>query len=307
MFDLGEDELLWVLGGISAVFAVTLFFFIRSLIEARERRFATRLVEASADVDEGLLPRGGKPMGKMDHFLSHTGLEMSAEQAVGWMTFLSVAIAATLYFVRPEWWVSLIGLVFGCGGVWITLIMHRFRHRLKLQEQLPDTIFLVSRSLRAGLSLEQALSLVGNQGIEPIATEFRKANSQISLGLTIPQAMELMAKRLHLDDFNSLVSTISLYSTTGGNLPLLLDRLASSTRDHNQFRAFYRSATALGRISAICIASAGPIFFVVYALTQPEYAEFFLTSQVGLMTLGMAMFLEIIGLIWLWNIIRIDY
>ena len=78
-------------------------------------------------------------------------------------------------------------------------------------------------------------------------------------------------------------------------------------RDQNQFRAFFRSATALGRISSLFIAGAGPLFFLGYALMEPEYIEFFLTSQVGIMTLGMAIFLEAIGLFWLWSIVRIDY
>ena len=67
------------------------------------------------------------------------------------------------------------------------------------------------------------------------------------------------------------------------------DRLAASTRDQNQFRAFFRSATALGRISSLFIAGAGPMFFMGYALLEPEYAEFFFSSQVGIMTLIMAL------------------
>ena len=45
----------------------------------------------------------------------------------------------------------------------------------------------------------------------------------------------------------------------------------------------------------------------VYALMEPEYTDFFLTSQVGILTLSMAIFLEAVGLFWLWSIVRIDY
>jgi tight adherence protein B len=307
MIGLGETNLLFVLGGISGLFAVTFFFFIRSLLESRDRRLAARLHEGSDDPAERLEIRADPPMKPLNEFLVRSGLDLSPEQAVGWMTLVSVVLASVLFLIRPEWWIGLIGVVLGSAAVWVTLLVYRYRYRLKLQDQLPDTIFLIARSLRAGLSLEQALSLVGNQGVEPLATEFRKANNQIKLGLTIPLAMELTSKRLQVADFNALVSTINLYSATGGNLPLLLDRLAASTRDQNQFRAYFRSATALGRLSSLFIAGAGPLFFLSYALLEPEYADFFFSSQVGLLTLGMAIFLETIGLFWLWSIIRIEY
>jgi len=307
MSDLGDNNLMVLLGGISALFAVTFFFFVRSLMEGRARRLAERLRDPSDELETLALKETDESMRPLDDFLRRSGMSMSPEQAVGWMTFVSVALAAVLFLIQPEWWVGLIGLVLGSAAVWVVLMFQRSRYRRKLQDQLPDTIFLIARSLRAGLSLEQGISLVGTQGVEPLASEFRHADQQIKLGLTIPLAMELTAKRLSLGDFNALVSTVSLYSNTGGNLPLMLDRLAQATRDHNQFRAFYRSATALGRISATCIAGAGPAFFVGYALMQPEYASFFFTNQVGILTITMAAFLEIIGIVWLWNIIRIDY
>lgn len=307
MSDLGETNLILVLAGISALFVMTFFFFVRSLMEGRSRRLAERLAEAGQDVEDTLIARSDQSMQPLGEFLGRTGLGITPEQALGWMTFVATIFASILFLIQPQWWIGLIGLVLGVAAVWITFLLYRFQYRMKIQNQLPDTIFLVSRSLRAGLSLEQSLSLVGNQGVEPLAGEFRKANHQIELGLTIPLAMELMSKRMQVDDFNSFVSTVNLYSTTGGNLPLLLDRLASSTRDQNQFRAYFRSATALGRISSICIAGAGPLFFLGYALFVPEYADFFLTNRAGIMTLIMAAVIEVIGLVWLWNIIRVEY
>lgn len=304
---MGESNLMILLGLIAAMFAVTFFFFVRSLLESRERRLAQRLREAG-DIDPELLDLKPDPNLKpLGEFLGHTGLGISPEQALGWMTFAATLIACALYAIRPEWWVGVLGIILGIGVVWIILYVARFRYRLQLQDQLPDTIFLIARSLRAGLSLEQALLLVGNQGIEPLATEFRRANNQIQLGLTVPTALAIMAGRLKISDFDSLVSTVSLYSITGGNLPLLLDRLAASTREQNQFRAYFRSATALGRLSSLFIAGAGPVFFIVYAIMEPDYANFFFSSQVGILTLLMAVVIEAIGLVWLWNIIRLDY
>ena len=153
MNSLGETNLLFILGGIAALFVVTFFFFVRSFMESRDRRLAVRLQEGT-DADRLELPNDQtlKPLSDF----SRMGLGLSPEQAVGWMTLIGVLLASVLFFLRPDWWIGLIGLVVGCAGVRITFLVSRFRYRLKLQDQLPDTIFLIARSLRAGLSLDQA-------------------------------------------------------------------------------------------------------------------------------------------------------
>ena len=90
-----------------------------------------------------------------------------------------------------------------------------------------------------------AASVAHRLGLE---SEFRRCSAQIDLGLPVVAALQSLAARVRLLDMNALVSTLALYQSNGGNLPLLLDRLAVSCRDHNQFRTYVRSATALGHV-----------------------------------------------------------
>ncbi|MCI0356244.1 MAG: hypothetical protein L0099_14570, partial [Acidobacteria bacterium] len=123
----------------------------------------------------------------------------------------------------------------------------------------------------------------------------------------VTSALEITANRLRLMDFNALVSTVSIYQKTGGNLPMLLDRLAQSTRDRNQFRGYFRSATAMGRICAIFLGAAVPLLLLGYALLQPDYVQPFFSSTAGLMALAVAIGLQIIGILWLYRLLKIDY
>jgi tight adherence protein B len=185
--------------------------------------------------------------------------------------------------------------------------MLQARQRRLLQNQLPDTFYLLARSLRAGLSLEQAIKLAGEEGPRPLAEEFRRASAQIQLGLSVPAALQLAAKRLQLFDFNALVATVSMYQSTGGNLALLLDRLAAATRDRNQFRNHFLAATALGRVTAIALALGAPLLALAYALWQPTFALPFFQSSAGLITLVIALGLELLGAFWLYRLLRFDY
>ena len=115
-----------------------------------------------------------------------------------------------------------------------------------------------------------------------------------------------MAARLQLLDVNALVSAVALHETTGGNLPLVLDRLASSARDRNHFHGYVRSATALGRLSAFAIALMTPGVLLVYCFFQPNYAQTMLRTSTGLTMVGIAIGLEIVGGIWLYRLQKID-
>ncbi len=205
---------------------------------------------------------------------------------MAFIALTGVALFTALYLWREELWLSILGLVVGLSIPLAVLWYLQSRYLNRLQQQLPDAIFLLARSLRAGLSFEQALDLVGEQGTMPLAAEFRRANGQIRLGLTIPSALLAMAQRVPLLDMNLLVSISTYYQSTGGNLPLLLDRLAAGARDRNQFRGQFFAATAQGRVTAVFLGLAPLVMLVGYALFEPEHVQTFFKSANGWLLLG---------------------
>jgi Flp pilus assembly protein TadB len=242
-----------------------------------------------------------------NRMVGRAGFDWAPEQALGVICLFGVLAAAGAYVWREELWVGLVGLLLGLAVPLGVLMYLQARWKQQLQEQLPDAFFFLARSLRAGLSLEQALSVVASQGARPLADELKRSAEQVRLGLSIPTALELAARRIQLVDFNVLVSVVALHQTTGGNLAVQLDRLATSVRDRNQYRGYFRSATALGRISAIAIGAAIPTIFLGYALFEPEYALRFFESSTGVAMLCTAFVLEIIGVLWLYALLKASY
>ena len=141
----------------------------------------------------------------------------------------------------------------------------------------------------------------------PLADQFQRCAEHLKLGLAAPTALQLTARRINLPDFHVFVALVTLHRTIGGNLTMLLDRLAGSVRDRNQFAGHFRSATAMGRITAIAIGTAVPLIFLGYALFDPDYATRFFESATGMTMLAIAFALEIVGTIWLYCLLRSDY
>src|SRR5262249_18553054 len=127
------------------------------------------------------------------------------------------------------------------------------------------------------------------------------------LGLSLKQVLRNTADRLRLADFNVFASVVGLYRTTGGNLPALLDRLAITTRDRNQFAGQYRAATILSRYTALFIVFMVGVILAYLFTFQPQWTERFFHTSTGLALFGTAMGLEVLGAVWMYFMLRYDY
>jgi tight adherence protein B len=305
--------LLITAGAITGVLAA-LFLIARGMVERRREQERRRLF---GDEEPSLLAATAFPTpdpgaaGRLDqafvNLVKQTGTGWTPAQALGVMALCGVLAGGLLHLWRADFLLTIAGLLLGEMiplGVYLLLRAH---YRRRLQEQLPDAFYLLARSLRAGLSLEQALATVAEHGTRPLADEFRRAVEQTELGLAAPVALQAMGRRLGLVDFNVFVTAVTLHRTTGGNLAALLDRVASSTRDRNLYRGYFRAATALGRISGVFICLAVPALFFGYALLQPDIINRFITHPAGLRALTFAGVLEVVGIFWMYSLLRVDY
>jgi tight adherence protein B len=244
---------------------------------------------------------------KFADIVHRADLKMSPDQASAVMLLTGAVVAAALYFWQSEIWISTLGFFGGMGLIFLYYMIKQMGFRRRLQNQIPDALFLIARSVRSGLSLEQAIDLTAQQDVQPLANEFKQAAQQIKLGLSIPAALQRMAKRMRLHDFDAFVSTVAVYSRTGGNLPLLLDRLAASARDHNQFRGHFFAATAQARLSALFVGLAAPLLLLAYVFLDPEHLEAFFREDTGYYILAGCLGLELIGAFWIYQVLKIDY
>jgi tight adherence protein B len=305
--------LLLVMAAVTAGF-MSVFMFVRAARERRRSYWERRLPQAESEEPLiGALPKRAPRNWRerldqaFDSLVYQTGLAWSSAQALGWVAFGGVLLAGVLFLWRDELWLVGLGLLSGMGVPLFVYLVLQVRRRRLMQNQLPDTFYLLARSLRAGLSLEQSLENVAEHGVQPLAAEFRRGIHQVKLGLTIPAALDTMARRIRLTDFNVLVTIVTLHRNIGGNLMLLLDRVATSTRDRNLFRGQFRAATALARITAFCLAAGAPFVFLGYSLWQPDFIARFTESANGWRILATAGALEIIGVIWLAVLLRDRY
>jgi tight adherence protein B len=231
--------------------------------------------------------------------LERADMGFTPPEALAIVLFCGSVLAAAVFFWRyeeDEAWQAIPAFIIGAA---IPLVFFWWRQRVwrrKLQEQLPDMIFLLARSLRAGMSMDQSIRVLGEHGVAPLSREFARMHRQLDLGLALPQVLQTSADRIRLVDFSVFASVLSLHRATGGNLPVIMDRLAHTTREHNQMRGHYRTATALGRVSNIIIVVLVCVMLFYLWFFQRDLANHYFETAAGLTMFAVAMALELIGM-----------
>jgi tight adherence protein B len=245
---------------------------------------------------------------------TQTGLD--GESAAGWILFGGAVIAALFYLATFAFVSFIDGLAialvgFFVGGLTVFAVLYLLRNRRKraIQEQLPDGCFQLARSLRSGLALPAALHETSQYLPLPLSKLFARLSAALALGEATRPALRRAAADAAVTEFDLFAEVLAMSSESGGNLPAMLDRLAASMRDRNQYRGFFRSVTALARMAAIFLALAAPVTLLLYAIFPEQRAlliRFFTTAE-GQMIFIVAVILEVIGILWiLWLLRRQD-
>ena len=166
-----------------------------------------------------------------------------------------------------------ISVAIGIAAVYLW-VNQKAKKRLSLiEEQLPDSVELMVRSLRVGHPLVSAIQIVAKESEDPIATEFGIIADEAAYGREVGEALKEMAERLDMQDLRFLSVAVTIQQQSGGNLAEVLAGLAKVIRA--RFRLFRRvkAITAEAQWSGKFL-SAFPLGALLFILVKdPNYYD----------------------------------
>ena len=244
--------------------------------------------------------------GTLDHQLEQAGLPLRAGEFVAATVLASIAGAVVgLVLFRNIVFVLLIAIVGGLVPYGI-LRFSLSRRARRLEDQLADVLSILASSLRAGYSFLQALDTVAKEIPEPGASEFNRTVAEIRLGRPVDEALNAMAARVGSEDFHWAVMAVNIQREVGGNLAEILDTVSDTVRERQALRREVRVLTTEGRLSMYVLIGL-PILFGLYLFAvKREYLSLLVTSRPGLIMLGTAISLLVLGYFWIRKIVSID-
>ena len=131
-----------------------------------------------------------------------------------------------------------VSVLMGSGAVYVWINNKATKRMKLLEEQLPDAVELMVRSLRVGHPFSSALNIVAKEVPDPLGTEMGMIADESAYGRDVGEALKAMAERLDMQDLRFLAVAVTIQQTSGGNLAEILEGLAKVIR--SRFKLFRR-------------------------------------------------------------------
>jgi tight adherence protein B len=200
---------------------------------------------------------------------------------------------------------ALLALGSSTGSAWIGKARRRARLHALMGEQLIDAVAGLGAALRAGLSLERALRFVAAEAQEPLASSLAAFVTDIDLGEPMDRALERWALADGTADARLLVGVLRLDRRSGGDLPRILDQVASTLRERREAEGEVRALTAQARLSGLILGLLPIGFFLFLLVTSTKDVSAALHTPVGIGAVLLGSVLEVVAFLWIRHLLEV--
>jgi tight adherence protein B len=243
---------------------------------------------------------------RLEKLLDQTDSELTvAGLLFRMLAFGLLGAVAPLIMQRPV--LSLVFAPLLAAAPILLIVQARAARTKKISEQLPDTIDMMARALKAGHAVPASFKLVAQECPLPVAVEFAKAYEQQNLGLSLEAATHSMTERVPgCLDLKLLAVSIKIQGETGGNLVEVLEKIADTMRERFKFYSKLRAITAEARMSGAILAALPILVAILISFTNPSYlAE--LGHGPGRAIIAAGAFLWVMGVFWIKRLSKVVY
>jgi tight adherence protein B len=186
----------------------------------------------------------------------------------------------------------LLGSMVVGGSIPFLVVWFKGRQRTKaFENQLPDMLITLAAALKAGHSFKQGLQTVVDEGRPPASKELKRVLTEAQLGRPIDEALSEMAVRLGSKNFEFVITAVTIQRQVGGSLAGLIDMVADTVRQRQQFIRKVRGLTAMGRAGSYVLMGLPFVIAAAITMMNSDYMSPLYHSSTGhkLMALGFTM------------------
>ena len=166
-----------------------------------------------------------------------------------------------------------VALITGYAALYIWLRGKAKKRIATFEEQLPDALDLMVRSLRVGHPMNAAIGIVAREMMDPLGTEFGLIADEATYGMPITDALDRMAARVPVPDLRFLAIAMNIQSTSGGNLAEILEGLSQVIRSRFKLFRKIKAITAEARWSGWFLSVFPVIALLLVQVVQPDYYD----------------------------------
>ncbi len=248
---------------------------------------------------------GGKRQQKFSSRMEQLMPQQEAKKISQLFVIAPLVLGFGFYLLAPEN-MKLFGVVFGVivglvfPGIYVQALTRKTKE--KFGTQLVDALMIMSSSFRGGLSLIQALEAVVDEMPDPINKEFGIVLGENKMGVSLEEALTHLYNRMSSTALQQMITAILLARETGGNLPIIFNRIVNNIRESRKIQQNLDTLTIQGKIQGVVMSILPIAFaFLLYSTNQGMFDNM-LTSKLGRTLLIYAVISETIGAFMIWKI-----
>lgn len=202
-------------------------------------------------------------------------IAFSPQALIGIMAALSVfAFLMLSAFTAAEFGLRLVlGVAMGVGGVFYWVNSTAKKRMNLLEEQLPDSIELMVRSLRVGHPFSTAIGIVAKEIPDPLGSEFGVIADEAAYGRDVAESLKAFAERMDSQDLRFLAVAVSIQQQSGGNLAEILEGLSKVVRARFKLFRRVRAITAEAKWSGMFLSGFPIVALIMINVVQPDYYD----------------------------------
>jgi tight adherence protein B len=172
-------------------------------------------------------------------------------------------------------------------------------------EQLADAVAALTAAVRSGMSVPQAIAYAMREAEVPVADDLARMVSDIDVGVPMSDAVDGWARRTGSEDAQLVAGALDLHRRSGGDLPAVLDQVASTIRERVSVGREIRALTAQARLSGWILGVLPVGFFAFLWLTSRGDIQGALATPAGLGSVLFGLALEVGAFFWIRSLLDV--
>lgn len=261
---------------------------------------------STASMVDALLSSNVRIAAGLQAFVAEAGLAWTGGGLLARSAFTAALGAVVGLVATGRGYGALLGLVTSAVPV---LYVRRVRtERLRtFEEQFPEAIDLIARSLRAGHTFTTGLGIAAEEIPAPVGLEFRRVYDEQNFGMAMPDALKAMARRVPVLDARFFVTAVLTQREAGGNLAEVLDNLSGVMRERFKVKRQIRVVSAHGRITAWVLSLLPPALAAVLYAVSPQFMRVLIDDPLGVRLIAFALVMQLLGTFVISRLVQVEY
>lgn len=221
------------------------------------------------------------------------------------MLSLTVAFSIVDLLAISSWNIAPIAIGLSLFILFLMREIAQMRRR-QFEKKLQDAIGIMQAASMAGATPHSALRTVAENAQGLIKSEFTILLVSLQYGSTIDSATARICTLYDSESTRMLMQVLIVRWKMGGDLTELLNSVAKMVRERLSIRLRTNAKLSGAKYSAIFMGLCPYLLIPFFLSSEPQWLQIFIDHPMGLTTLGSAVFLQLIGIIWLRQVLRVS-